>query len=393
MMDSLYLAWRYLCYQRFKTLILVASIALILFVPAGLQVLFRQGQRELSARARSTPLIIGARGSRLELVLNALYFETNAAPPLSMAEVDRLRATDLAVPIPLHTRFRARAFPIVGTTLEYFSLRHISPIRGRQIAMLGECVVGSSVADDLDIGPGGSIVSTPENPFDLAGVYPLKMNVVGVLPSTGTADDRAVFVDVKTTWIIAGLGHGHQDLVRPDAASQILDKSDSGGITANASVVQYTEITARNAASFHFHGAPADFPINAIIAVPNDAKSSTLLRGRYLSPTDVAQIVVPSEVMLDLLGTILTVRSLIIAASSIVAVAALLTTALVFILSLRLRQREIRTMHRLGCSRQTIASIVAAEIVVVFLAACLLAAALTVVTSQLGANVVRWFVL
>ena len=36
---TLYIAWRYLAFHRFKTAILVTSISLILYLPVGLQVL------------------------------------------------------------------------------------------------------------------------------------------------------------------------------------------------------------------------------------------------------------------------------------------------------------------------------------------------------------------
>ena len=37
-MESLYLAWRYLLYHRFKTFVLVLSLTLLFFVPVGLRV-------------------------------------------------------------------------------------------------------------------------------------------------------------------------------------------------------------------------------------------------------------------------------------------------------------------------------------------------------------------
>ena len=55
-----------------KTLILVAAIATISFLPVGLNVLVAKSGEELMARAEATPLLIGARGSALELVLSAL---------------------------------------------------------------------------------------------------------------------------------------------------------------------------------------------------------------------------------------------------------------------------------------------------------------------------------
>jgi len=93
------------------------------------------------------------------------------------------------------------------------------------------------------------------------------MSITGVLERTDSPDDEAVFVDVKTAWVIAGLAHGHQDLSKPQASSQVLKKED-GVIVGNAAVVQYNEIAPDNIDSFHFHGDPSGFPLTAVIAVP-----------------------------------------------------------------------------------------------------------------------------
>ena len=65
------------------------------------------------------------------------------------------------------------------------------------------------------------------------------MKVVGVLMTT---DDEAVFVDIKTAWVIAGLAHGHTDVTAPGAESGVL-AVEGDKIVANASVLSYTEIT------------------------------------------------------------------------------------------------------------------------------------------------------
>ncbi|MHC4554568.1 MAG: hypothetical protein ACYSUS_04610 [Planctomycetota bacterium] len=57
----LYLVWRYLIYHWIKTVLLTASITLILFLPSGLRVLIQQSRSQLAARAESTPLVVGAR--------------------------------------------------------------------------------------------------------------------------------------------------------------------------------------------------------------------------------------------------------------------------------------------------------------------------------------------
>ena len=66
MKDVFYIAWQYLVYNKLKTIILVLSIALIVFLPIGLNVVVDQSARSLTERAATTPLILGAKGSPLE---------------------------------------------------------------------------------------------------------------------------------------------------------------------------------------------------------------------------------------------------------------------------------------------------------------------------------------
>ncbi|MCF6311767.1 MAG: ABC transporter permease [Verrucomicrobiales bacterium] len=391
MLDTLYLAWRYLLYNRLKTIILVLSVTLIIFLPIGLKVLVGQSARSLTARAEQTPLIVGAKGSSLELVLNALYFESDTPSIITYSQSQSITDSGLALAIPLHTRFKARKFSIVGTTVDYFDFRQCEVAQGRMMAILGECVLGSQVASQLTLAVGDSLVSSPESAFNLAGVYPLKMKVVGVLASSGTPDDRAVFVDLKTAWVIEGLAHGHQDMAKV-ADSAVLERK-GGVIVANASLQQYNEITEANIDSFHFHGENADFPITAVIALPHDQKSSALLQGKYLGKQVAVQIALPDLVMDGLLKTILTVQNYIIAGVFVIALSTLMTAALVFMLSLRLRKREIQTMHRIGGRKQLVIGLLGSEILVVLLIGGLLALAMTLLISQWGEHLIRLLVL
>ena len=390
MRDVLYLAWRYLVFHRFKTAILVTSIALITYLPIGLNVLVEQSAEELTARAESTPLLVGAKGSPLELVLNSLYFDSQTPALTTHGEAARIAESGLALTIPLHVRFKSQGFPIVGTTLDYLDFRGLEIARGRRPAVLGECVLGARVARELGVGPGDGVLSSPESVFDIAGVYPLKMRVAGVLEPSHTQDDRAIFVDLKTAWVIEGLIHGHQDLSAPEAASGVLDR-DGERIVANASVVQYNEITPENLDSFHVHGDTSAYPISAVIAVPEDTKSGVILMGRYEGDDGTAQIVEPEKTVAELLETVVTVQGFVVVALGLVALATVATACLVFLLSLRLRRREVDTMTKIGGSRARVAAVLLSEVVAVLLAGGAVAAGLTLVTSRFGEAAVRAF--
>lgn len=392
MSNVLYLAWRYLAFNRWKTGILIAAITVILFLPLALELVLERSSERLRARAADTPLLLGAPGSPLELVLSSLYFDGDPPAPLKYAAVASVNESGMATAIPLHLGYRVSTRPVVGTSLGYIDFRGLRIAAGRMFALSGEAVLGATAAAVLEAAPGDGVVTSPETVFDVTGTYPLKLNVVGVLAPTGTPDDQAVFVDVRTAWIIGGIGHGHEDLEKPEASGSVL-KRDGENIVANAAVVQYREITPDNLADFHFHGDTGDFPVTAIITVPTDDKSGVLLEGRYQDAGAPVRAARPTAVMDDLLATVFTVRQYVLAAVALVGVATLATIALVFLLSIRLRRAEIHTMTRIGAAPGRVAAILGAEIMLVLVASLVLAAVLTALATAWGDELFRWILL
>ena len=389
MSGALFLGWRYLAHHRFKSGILIASITLMLFLPAATRLLVQDSATALTARADVTPLILGARGSELELVLNTLYFHAKSPAEIENQSFVEARSTGLAELIPIHSRFHAQGAPIVGTSPDYFDFRGLKIANGRQMGLLGECIIGANVAARLKLEPGDSIISSPETVFDIAGVYPLKMTIAGVLDFAGTADDDAVFVDVRTSWIIQGLGHGHTDLAEPEAGAAVLNRRDNV-VTANASLAQYAEITPENIAAFHFHGSDETFPLTSIIAVPPDQKNATLLLGRY-QDNALLQLVMPGKVLDDLLETVFAVQNYVILGLAILSLATVAVITLVFLLSQQLRKGEFHTLLRIGASRGYVSVLIASEIGFVFLISTMLAAGLTYVTRYYAMQILQSF--
>ena len=122
MIDSFYIAWKYVSFNKGRTATLVACVTLIAVLPLVLQLMLMESERQLLARAESTPLLLGSPGSTLDLVMNGLYFDDEVPAQISMAAVDTIEASGLAMAIPLYVRFKARRFPIVGTSLDYFAM-------------------------------------------------------------------------------------------------------------------------------------------------------------------------------------------------------------------------------------------------------------------------------
>ena len=375
-----FLSWKHLVHRPWRSLLLVITIALTFSFPSALQVFIGESEKVLRERAHSTPLLVGPRGSSIDLTLNSLYFTPQELPPLPYATYRDLMQEGFGTTIPLHSRFRAGQTPIVGTSLAYFDLRKLAITEGRMLTRLGDCVIGSRLAAERNLSPGDKITSSPENVFDLSGVYPLRMRITGILGSNHTADDDAIFVDLKTAWIIEGLAHGHQDLSAPGAVGAVR-KREKGVIRANASVVEFNEVTEENISSFHFHGDAGSYPLSAAVLVPRDSKRHALALAAFQGEDASAQIVAPIDAVTDLADTLFATQRLALVAFRILGAAALGLTLLVFALSFRLRERELRTYSKIGAGKLTIFFLKASEVAII-VTASLLVASLAVALSR-----------
>lgn len=392
MKQSIYLAFRYLTFYRVRTSILVLAIGLMIFLPIGLQRLITDSEKQMMARAETFPLIVGAKGSSTDLVINAIYFIQQEMEQLTMKSERILNETNLGYPIPILSMFLARNFPIVGTTLDYFDFRKLVINEGRNLQYVGECVIGANVAQQLKLHAGDSLISSPENYFDMAGVYPLKMKVVGVLASSSSPDDDVVFTDLKTNWIIMGLGHGHEDVVKLKDPTLIIQR-DSTNVSTTSKLFIYNEIDGQNLDSFHFHGAMDEYPVSAFIFVPHDKKSSTILRGRFKSGELENQVVVPAKVVTHLLQTIFRIKYIFNTVFALVGLATILILVLIVMLSIRLRKDEIHTMFTMGSNSYKTFEILGTELLILVILSATIAAIFYYVTGFFVEDFIKYFIL
>ncbi len=381
------LAWRYICYHRLTSAILVACLVLTLFLPIAISLLLSRFNQQILSRAERTPAIVGGVGSRLDLTLDALYFQTQLPQDLPYGRYRELAQQNRGAAIPLHLKYSARGFPLVGTHLEYFRFRKLELIQGDWLATLGQCVLGAEVARRLRLGPGDKLKTDRENDLDIASNPPLIMHITGVLAPQGTADDTAVFVDVKTAWVVEGLGHGH-DVVDASTPADLVLGRDGNTTVASAAVASYLEITDENRASFHFHGDPDTFPVSAILFVPLDQRAQDLVEATYQNDLQ-AQFLVPLDVIQELMGMVFRIKALFDMNTVVIATATGLLLLLVIWLSSRLRQREMETMFKLGCGRGTMVLMQATELGLILAFALVVVALLVWGTLPLAEGLLR----
>ncbi len=410
MQNILLLAWRYLSYYRGRTAILVAAIAITVSLPLAARWVTAGFEKQAVERASRTPVLVGAKGSRFGLAIHGLYFRGESPETIRQAEWFRILDFGLGDAIPLFVKFKAGGFPVVGTTNVYLSYRNLEFSEGEKWTRLGDCVLGSKVAETLSLKPGDKLLSESENLFDLSGPSPLNMRITGILKPTGTADDEVIFCDLKTTWIMQGIGHGHSmkkttnvaDSNTSGAADKVNNETnykngelEADGDHAHAAgkenLSSYNEVTEENAASFHFHGKRSDFPLTAIVCLPDSEKSETMLLGKYFAPDEKHQIIRPIEVVSELLDLVGKVRVLFDVGTLVLTAATVLLISMVLSLSIRLRRGEIRTMVLIGCSRGTIFQVISCELGIVLAFGSVLGLALATIASRYSDIVIRYF--
>ena len=145
------LAWRQARHARGRTLLLVTAVAVALFVPLASGTLTARFDRALRARAASTPLVVGAAGSRFDLTLEALFFRGAERPGITKAFADELRADGRALVVPLHLEHTVQQRPFVGTSVEYYEQRGLVAARGALPQFVGDLALGARAAAELGL--------------------------------------------------------------------------------------------------------------------------------------------------------------------------------------------------------------------------------------------------
>jgi putative ABC transport system permease protein len=393
-MRALSLAFAHLRFHGRRTAVLIGCLWVSALVPLVLQQVMPKIQAQLYRRASETPVVFGGPGSSLELVLHALYFRDFQAPPLRYGDWQalhlKLQEQGSERLLPLHIRFQTQGFPIVGTHLEYFEYRTRDFRDGEAFSRLGDCVVGSQVAEQLQLQVGDALISSPQSIFSPAADYPLQMTIVGILQPSNSPDDQAVFVDIKTTWVIENLGHGHEDVTQLNDPNRVLERTREGTV-ASAAVMPYTVITEENLASFHFHGDPAEFPVTAMILLESEQSHQDLAAGFALSRPHVQTVLADSAID-DLLGILFQIQTLILAVSLFVALATMALFGLVMGLSVQIRRQEMETLYKLGASRGLTMAMLAIEILLIGCCSAALAwGSSFIVVRSLEQDLLQWF--
>ena len=215
-MRTLSLAARYIVYRPG----LAFLQSLLLAFGVVLAVLLLQTQHAVENRlgrdGGSVDLVVGAKGSGMQLLLSSLYHvdaPTGNIPFTAVATLAQNPLVQTTVPVALGDS--VAGYRIVGTTPGYLDFYDVTTRTGRLFAQPFEALLGAQVALNLGLGLADTFVGTHGLVAGGEAHASHPYTVVGILPPTGTVIDRLVFTPVESVWD-AHADHGHTHAAAPD---------------------------------------------------------------------------------------------------------------------------------------------------------------------------------
>jgi putative ABC transport system permease protein len=310
--------WRNLRGRLVTSILTTVSVGLGVSLVIATVLLTRGIKEGFVAGATDYNLIVGAKGSPTQLVLNVIFRMDAPTPNIPVSAYADLQGdprVEAAVPVAMGDAYQG--FRYVATTDAYFApfawRRHVASISAGRLFVSDaagkpdyEAVLGADVARRTGLALGDRFYEGEE-----MAEYPL--TVVGVLRPGGTADDRAIFISLASYW-------------------------------------EMNEISRKAAIK----------PLTAVLVRPKRLSDLTALhRGWNLAPG--LQAALPTAVLLDVFNLLSLVEDVLFVVLAVVVIVVGLYLFVTMYNATLERRREIATMRALGARRVTVLGIVLLE--------------------------------
>lgn len=199
-----------------STVVTAGGIALAAGLLLAVWVIKTQAQAVFASTNSGFDAVLGARGSKLQLVLNAVFHLEASPGNLPAADFEAFRnhpmargAIKAAIPIAVGDNYRG--WRIVGTVPELFAVEY-APGRTYAVAAGGrlfdpaqrEAVVGALAARKLGLRPGATFSPYHGLAFNPEAQHEEVYTVAGVLEPTNTPVDRVIWIPLAGVQTMGG---------------------------------------------------------------------------------------------------------------------------------------------------------------------------------------------
>ena len=207
-MNVLRLAFAYARRRPLATLLNVALLAVGVATITLVILLTSELDSQMRREAQGIDLVVGAKGSPLQLVLAGIYHADVPPGNIPLAAIEMLRQNPLiAEVIPLALGDSFRGYRIVGTEPAFVAHYGAQTADGTLWSAPLEVVLGSDVARVSGLRVGGTLKGSHGLAEGGAEHSDAPYRIVGVLAPTRTVIDRLVVTGIDSVWKV----HEHHD--------------------------------------------------------------------------------------------------------------------------------------------------------------------------------------
>ena len=196
------LAWKNIIKRPFSSglsvLLLASSIMIILLAFLTMQ----QLENKFNENANKIDLVVGAKGSRLQLVLCNVFHVDNPTGNIKMKDVTFLSKHPFvksSIPISLGDNYKS--YRIVGTNKNFLKKLYITPFKqGKLFEKPYEVVLGFNAANKMGLKLGDSFYGSHGVDASLHEHQDAKYFVVGLLDYSGEVVDNLILTSLESVW-------------------------------------------------------------------------------------------------------------------------------------------------------------------------------------------------
>ncbi len=206
-MSLISLVWNYLRAKPLNTILNIFLLALGIAVITVLLLFNKQLNEKISSNAKGIDLVVGAKGSPLQLILCNIFHIDFPTGNIKLAEAEKVvRHPMIKKAIPLALGDSYKGYRIVGTNHNYPELYKLVLASGGWWKNNLEVSIGATVAELAHLSIGDTFASahglTTNGHDHEENLY----RVTGILQKSNTVVDNLILTDIESIWKMHDVG-------------------------------------------------------------------------------------------------------------------------------------------------------------------------------------------
>ena len=241
-MNLFKLSWKNIKFRPLNSglsiLLLAAGISIILVTVLTT----RQLDDKFKKNVEDVDFVIGAKGSRLQVLLCNIFQVDNPTGNFKWAKANSLKMNpliDKAIPLSIGDNYQT--YRIVGTTPEYIELFKGKITEGEIWKTPMECVIGGGIKEKLNLKVGDTFAGGHGLGESTHSHDDMVYKVVGVLEKNNTVLDNLLLTSLESVWVVHA-GESHE--AKGSLEVKSIDELDSA---AKANLMTLEEFKAQQA--------------------------------------------------------------------------------------------------------------------------------------------------